>query len=222
MPSRCTNAAIQLIKFHLQSLLAAEVTWSCSIWCVKNSLLYLFIRVFGIRLFWFRAYVVMFIVALFGTGSILFYFLQCAPLRSMWDPSIPGVCGNQHAGLLATGIGNITTDLLILSLPVPRVWNMQVSLGSKAALTGIFGIGLLYVQPHAWELLYSTCATLSLIPFSLHQQSLYIQRSSNHLNLYPLIFRHHLHPRRPRHLEYPSYDSRSHLWMCSSAAAHLH
>ena len=66
----------------------------------------------------------------------------------MWDPSIPGVCGNQHAGLLATGIGNIATDLLILSLPVPRVWNMQVSRGSKAALTGIFGIGLLYVPPH--------------------------------------------------------------------------
>lgn len=91
----------------------------------------------------------MFIVALFGTGSIMFYFLQCRPLRSMWDFSVQGVCGNQHAGLLATGVGNITTDLLILSLPVPRVWNMQIARSSKAALTGIFGIGILYVHPHA-------------------------------------------------------------------------
>lgn len=39
----------------------------------------------------------------------------------------------------------VVLDIMIWSLPIPRVWSLQMRLALKVALTGVFSLGLLYV-----------------------------------------------------------------------------
>ena len=40
-------------------------------------------------------------------------------------------------------IGNIVSDFIILLLPIPVVWRLQLRLKQKFAVMGIFGLGFL-------------------------------------------------------------------------------
>jgi len=78
---------------------------------------------------------------------------ECRPLwirplqtvRLQLDQSIDGSCGRQVLSYILTGALNICMDVMILSLPIPMVWKLQTTRANKVALTGIFGLGFLYV-----------------------------------------------------------------------------
>ncbi len=70
----------------------------------------------------------------------------CRPFAFNWNPSIEGGrCDNRPAAYLAAGIINLLTDLMVLCLPVPMVWNLQLPRRRKIALSTVFGAGFVYV-----------------------------------------------------------------------------
>jgi hypothetical protein len=70
--------------------------------------------------------------------------LICKPIEMNWNPTVEGgSCGNQNAAFTAVGIVDIITDLIILILPVPMVYKLQVPRANKIGLCCIFGTGLL-------------------------------------------------------------------------------
>lgn len=78
--------------------------------------------------------------------------LLCRPLAFNWDPRIEGGnCANRPAAYLATGIINLLTDIMVLCLPVPMVWNLQLPKRKKFALSTVFGVGFVYVSGHSWD-----------------------------------------------------------------------
>ena len=81
----------------------------------------------------------------FGIGLILQAFLICRPFHKIWDPLLPGTCGSSKAAFLADGIVNFVIDLTMIILPMPMVWQLQMSQQRKIALTVVFGLGILYV-----------------------------------------------------------------------------
>lgn len=78
----------------------------------------------------------------FGIGNTLMAFLTCRPFAKNWDPLLPGVCGSTIDALLATSIVNLNVDLIILILPMPMIWRLQMAARRKIALTITFGLGL--------------------------------------------------------------------------------
>lgn len=69
--------------------------------------------------------------------------LMCTPEALNWDATIMnGHCGNKFAAYLAVGIGNLVTDLVIIILPMPFVWQLQLRNTQKLGIMGIFGIGI--------------------------------------------------------------------------------
>ena len=83
-------------------------------------------------------------VAVYCTGSLLFFCLNCRPIQANWDHTIEDAkCGNQRAGWLGTGVANIITDVIILSLPMPSVWDLQLPTRTKVAVLGVFGLGFM-------------------------------------------------------------------------------
>ena len=70
----------------------------------------------------------------------------CRPIAYTWDKSIDGTCGNATQAYEAVGIINLITDLAIIILPMPLLWQLQLPLAKKVALTAIFGIGIVYVS----------------------------------------------------------------------------
>lgn len=78
---------------------------------------------------------------LWVVGMNLTVIFQCTPIRKFWEPHVPGHCIDLWKFLLAQAIPNIFTDLVILLLPLPPLWNLQVPSSQKAALFGIFLLG---------------------------------------------------------------------------------
>ena len=78
----------------------------------------------------------------FGSGVILQAFLICRPFAKNWDP---GTCGSSKASFLAEGIINIVIDLTMIILPMPMIWQLQMSQPRKISLTVVFALGILYV-----------------------------------------------------------------------------
>lgn len=75
----------------------------------------------------------------------------CRPYLYLWDKSQNGLCGNQIALYMSGGIFNLLLDVTVVVLPMPMLWGLQMATGKKVALTGVFGIGAGYVQPHRLE-----------------------------------------------------------------------
>lgn len=77
--------------------------------------------------------------------TVLIGFLICRPVQKNWDPTSPGVCGDRIAGYTAVSVVNVIVDILMLVLPLPMVFRLQVKQGYKVGLFSIFGIGIVTV-----------------------------------------------------------------------------
>lgn len=111
----------------------------------KFSLLTFYVRIFSIRTFRLLAYFVAAIVSGWALSVFLETFLLCRPFASNWDSTIKDfTCGNKNAAYIGAASLNIVTDLMVLCLPIPMVWNLQIPRRNKAILTAVFGMGLVY------------------------------------------------------------------------------
>lgn len=84
--------------------------------------------------------------------KLLVTTFQCVPTSAFWrrfDPhtNLPPnsyQCRvDIHDFFIAKAIPNIITDFLMLSIPLPNIWNLQLRTYQKAALFAIFAVGLL-------------------------------------------------------------------------------
>ena len=73
--------------------------------------------------------------------------LICRPLSALWNPNIVGShCINQNAFFRWATFPNILTDICLLILPIPTVWNTKLSVKTKIGLTLTLGTGSMYVS----------------------------------------------------------------------------
>ena len=66
---------------------------------------------------------------------------QCVPIEAAWNPAVEGHCINLSTVLVVGASMDIVTDFVILLLPMPQLWCLQVSTKQKIQLTGIFLLG---------------------------------------------------------------------------------
>ncbi|KAI0138775.1 hypothetical protein BJ166DRAFT_543940 [Pestalotiopsis sp. NC0098] len=79
----------------------------------------------------------------YGVVVIVTPLAICAPIRASWDRSISGRCGNQKAAFLGLEIGGLLLDLAITVWPLPKIYNLQISLGKRVGLLFVFSLGSL-------------------------------------------------------------------------------
>ena len=83
---------------------------------------------------------------IFGWGILAFTVLWafCSPVAFNWDKTIPGGhCANAHVGLLVCGIVDTITDFIILILPMPMIWRLQIPRTKRISLIVIFSIAIM-------------------------------------------------------------------------------
>lgn len=72
--------------------------------------------------------------------------VACRPLRHFWDQytgTSNGKCMDYLSMWIITGICSAALDLVILLLPIPRVWSLQMSWTRKLGVMGILALGTL-------------------------------------------------------------------------------
>ena len=83
----------------------------------------------------------------YSIGQTVLTILHCNPVDALWDPTVKAKCINFHTvGIIFSSL-NIGTDILILCLPVPQLWKLNMPRRRKYELMGMFSLGGLFVLP---------------------------------------------------------------------------
>lgn len=111
---------------------------------LQFAILFLYQRLFWV-VDWFRrsCYVLMALVVAWSIATLVGELTICAPTRKLWNPKSPGKCGDTHKLCLSTGMLHASFDLAILSIPMPLVWKLKISVGNKVFLTFLLLCGIL-------------------------------------------------------------------------------
>lgn len=127
--------------------IASDALWAAASTSVKISIVHFLIAIFRSNIRFLRtAYAVIVLVSAFGVSLILIDVLACRPLSKIWHPLEPGVCVKTLPYLIAISSCNMAIDLIILLLPMPMIWGIQMATRRKIELTVIFALGFMYAS----------------------------------------------------------------------------
>ncbi|KAL8749864.1 MAG: hypothetical protein Q9184_006635 [Pyrenodesmia sp. 2 TL-2023] len=140
--------ATPLIKVQKWAKLmyAYQMFWAFAMACIKVSILLFYRRLFPeentskkwriCHLALIVASVVCCLISVFGSA------FACTPVALIWDYTIEGGhCINLAILARFTCITGFVTDLLILMLPIPIVWSLQLDPSKKVGVCGVFLLG---------------------------------------------------------------------------------
>ena len=89
-------------------------------------------------------YSVLILSVLYLASMIISECLICRPISYRWDFSIRGgSCGDRKSLDLYIASFNLILDAILVVLPMPMLWGLQMATHRKVALSGIFGLGIM-------------------------------------------------------------------------------
>jgi hypothetical protein len=108
----------------------------------KLSILFLYQRLFHGKIFVRILWALGLFVLGYSIARIFVDVLQCVPIEADWNPLLPGAkCVNLTAELITFSSLNTVTDIIILILPIPMLWQLKIKMTQKLQLIGIFMLG---------------------------------------------------------------------------------
>ena len=128
--------------------LAAQILFALASPLIKFSLLYFYLRLLrGTNSHPYVRIAILVSVA-FNAGVSLSYFFTvvfgCRPISASWDifPTYAYFCISDSS-IIVFGILNAIADFVVLGLPVPIVWSLQLPVKTRAAVIALFSLSAL-------------------------------------------------------------------------------
>ena len=119
-----------------------EIIYTTGLSFVKLSVVLFYFRVFGkIRFYRYILWVVAMLPIVWGIIINCMTVFVCVPVQSYWEGTPGRHCLNNATGFLMAAITNILIDIIILLLPLPVLWRLQLSPTRKLAVVGLFVCG---------------------------------------------------------------------------------
>lgn len=113
----------------------------------KSSALFFYARIFGSVNCWFKwsLWAIHFMNVGWLVGILSGVTFMCNPIQKAWKVHLPGTCLNTGILWLGSGISSLLIDILILLLPLPMLWRLQLRLTRKLQIIVVFICGYLVV-----------------------------------------------------------------------------
>ncbi|GIK04315.1 hypothetical protein Aspvir_008394 [Aspergillus viridinutans] len=117
--------------------------WAPSMAFVKISIIVFLKRLLGsVRVYATISNCLIAFIAVWALTAVLVNTFQCTPVQYYYDKSLRGHCmKGQVQFFQAMGSIALIEDVIILCLPIPIVWRLQITFRQKIALTVIFSLG---------------------------------------------------------------------------------
>lgn len=116
---------------------------------LKAAILLNWVHIFvptGVRnsMFWISHILIWTNILFYGIGTVVEIF-QCTPREKIWNPLfVGGSCPiDMDKHMLASGVINLISDIIILILPQRIIWGLNVTRQRKIQISVLFAIGLL-------------------------------------------------------------------------------
>lgn len=134
------NLRLDNLEEYTKTLVSAVVLSNLASNLPRIAILLFYLRINPAKSFRYGTFAVIWMT----TASMLIYvciiLFQCHPVKKLWFPLTPGTCLVLNPVYLSIPIVSVTLDLLILALPIPMVYHLQVSRRTKLLLMGIFAL----------------------------------------------------------------------------------
>ncbi|KAK4215225.1 hypothetical protein QBC37DRAFT_439622 [Rhypophila decipiens] len=132
-----SNKLMTLKLFYI-----AQAFYKLTINLTKISILFLYLRIFVKK--WFRATCLTLLALVIGymVATFAASVWQCTPISRAWDKSVSGTCISITANWYANAGFSISTDFVILALPMYPIYTSMLPLGQKIALMVVFALGV--------------------------------------------------------------------------------
>jgi hypothetical protein len=125
----------------LKAILAFPIIWNFTICFSKLSVLFMYTTVIPVQRMVLACRVVGLFIILWNVGGVLGALLLCRPIALNWDKSLDGTCGDNRLFYIWLGIINVVAEAVILLLPVPFIYNLQLKTFKKFVVIGLFSVG---------------------------------------------------------------------------------
>ena len=135
------NAILSGIKFEL----AFAFLYQVGVFFPKMSILFLYRRIFVTRPYRIANYFLMAVLTSIVVAVVLTTLLMCQPFgyfyRALEEPGLEGHCVDIDMFWRWGTFPNIVTDIAMLILPMPVLWNVQMSKKDRIGLMATFALG---------------------------------------------------------------------------------
>ena len=136
-----------------QIIYGIEILYPLVVTAIKCSILTLYLRLFGVRPLFRKVIYLMFVLVVGWCIAVVFAAIfQASPPSLLWTTNLKDLPKGYHhidfpAYLIGSAVPNVVMDFAILLLPMGIVWQLQISMSRKMALSAVFAVGALYVFP---------------------------------------------------------------------------
>ncbi|KAF7957204.1 hypothetical protein EAE96_002795 [Botrytis aclada] len=141
--------------FQHKAQYSASFTWTFATCFAKLAVLWMYLTIFpGRRLKW-AVYVTMGLSVAFLIAFVPIFMTVCLPVSAQWSPDIMFTlahCRAIQTQEFASVGANMALDLIIVMIPIPSVWSLQMSVAKKVFVTSMFSLGLAVVGIGAWRI----------------------------------------------------------------------
>ncbi|RYO82163.1 hypothetical protein DL764_009648 [Monosporascus ibericus] len=135
----------ELLTLFPLLLYIIDLFWVTLVTLVKLSILHFYQKVFRKRAFIHCTYVVMGLCVAYWFGAFFGVVFFCIPPRKHWSPATPGHCGDSTTMYSACAGTDLAIDVIVILLPMPVLWGLQLPIAKRIALTFVFGLGFLII-----------------------------------------------------------------------------
>ncbi|RII11596.1 hypothetical protein CUC08_Gglean005595 [Alternaria sp. MG1] len=139
---------IEKYAFYSRLILAAPLVYAACCALTKITLCIFYSRLSPSVAFQWAVWTTVVICASSYIAIFFSLLFACKPIAASWDPLLrpTAACVNQGAIYIATAVIGIVTDVMLISIPVPTIWGLQMPTKQKIGLTLMFGVGSIIIE----------------------------------------------------------------------------
>jgi hypothetical protein len=127
----------------------AAISYLVALAAIKISICLLYMKLFAVMSSrWIYWAMIGFLICQFIEEFFVFIF-HCWPVRKLVDATgmVPGRCLDLYVFYITSFGIRVATDIVIFTLPIPKLLRLHVSPGAKAGIILMLGLWLLQVLP---------------------------------------------------------------------------
>ncbi|KAJ4302526.1 hypothetical protein N0V88_002675 [Collariella sp. IMI 366227] len=124
-----------------KGILAFPIIWNLTICFSKLSVLLMYITVIPVTDMIIACRSVGLFIILWNFGGVLGALLMCRPFVRNWDQSVDGTCGDNRLYYMWLGAINVVVEGVMLLLPMPFLFRLQIERFKKLIVIALFSIG---------------------------------------------------------------------------------
>lgn len=133
-------------------LLATGFTWLFATVFCKLSILWLYTCIFTTKSFQIASYTMMGVVGAYGVSFLVVFCTNCQPISQSWNPVEGGHCKDVRIEEIVSVSVNMVIDAIIVVMPMPVLWGLQMPIRKKIAITFLFSLGLMVIAIMGWRI----------------------------------------------------------------------